>query len=80
MNYVPWPGAARLACALLLVSSGLPRKSISDKLGGWLFGGYSTPPTSNNPSTAVEIDCPGVDVRQGASTLAITRRAPKPGR
>src|SRR4030095_12110333 len=29
-------------------------------------------PNGNNPNTAAEIDCPGVDVRQGASTLAIS--------
>ena len=48
-------------------------QSITDKMGNWLFGGSSQQPapgaSANTPS---EIDCPGVDVRQGASTLAIT--------
>ena len=38
----------------------------------WLFGTYSTPQSGSNPNTPAEIDCPGVDVRQGASTLSIT--------
>lgn len=65
--------ACAAAIGLGLLASGAAAQSISDKLNSWLFGGYSTPPTSNNnPNTAAEIDCPGVDVRQGASTLAIS--------
>jgi hypothetical protein len=64
------------ACAAViglgLLASGAAAQSISDRMNQWLFGSYSTPPTSNNPNTAAEIDCPGVDVRQGASTLAIS--------
>ena len=42
-------------------------------MGNWLFGGYSQPAPGNAPAnTPAEIDCPGVDVRQGASTLSIT--------
>lgn len=63
--------AATLACVLLLSSSGADAQSISDKLGNWLFGTYSAP-ANTNANTPAEIDCPGVDVRQGASTLAIT--------
>ena len=47
-------------------------QSISDKMNSWLFG----PPITQNPSTEpgapAEIDCPGVDVRSGASTLSVT--------
>jgi hypothetical protein len=49
--------------------------SITDKLGGWLGFGKSSPPpaTGNNPAgPAVEVDCPSVAVRQGAATLSIT--------
>jgi hypothetical protein len=60
------------ALGLALLAPAASAQSISDKLGSWLFGGYSAPPNSNNPNTAAEIDCPGVDVRQGASTLAIS--------
>jgi hypothetical protein len=58
---------------LLLVSAQAQAQSITDKLGNWLFGKSSTPSNSNEPAdTAAEVDCPGVTVRQGASTLAIT--------
>jgi hypothetical protein len=47
-------------------------QSISDKMNQWLFG----PPITHNPSTEpgapAEINCPGVGVRAGASTLAVT--------
>ena len=55
-----------------LLTSHAAAQSISDKLNSWLFGGYSTPTDRNNANTPAEIDCPGVDVRQGASTLAIS--------
>jgi hypothetical protein len=46
-------------------------QSISDKLNSWFFG----PPVTQDPSSAntpSEVDCPGVDVRAGASTLSVT--------
>jgi hypothetical protein len=47
-------------------------QSISDKLNSWIFG----PPVTQNPSTdpgaPTEIDCPGVGIRAGASTLSVT--------
>lgn len=64
--------AAILACVLLFSGSHADAQSISDKLGNWLFGTYSAPANTGNANTPAEIDCPGVDVRQGASTLAIT--------
>ncbi len=65
--------AACAGVALLgVLASPAPAQSISDKLNSWLFGGYSTPPAGATPSTPAEVDCPGVDVRQGASTLAIS--------
>ena len=45
-------------------------QSISDKLNSWFFG---APATDNRPAQAeqAELDCPSVDIRAGASTLAI---------
>lgn len=65
--------ATILACALLAVSPALAEESITDKLGGWLFGPSPPPAGGNTPaSPAAEIECPGVSVRHGAATLAIT--------
>ena len=58
---------------VLFTSAHAQAQSITDKLGGWLFGKGSTPSDSNeSANTAAEVDCPGVTVRQGASTLSIT--------
>jgi hypothetical protein len=55
------------------MSPACAEESITDKLGGWLFGKSAPPASSNSPAgPAAEIECPGVTVRQGASTLAIT--------
>ena len=73
---------AIVACALLLASPVAAQESMTDKLGGWLgFGKSSTPPAGgNNPAgPAVEVDCPSVAVRQGASTLAITQPGTEAG-
>ena len=73
---------AIVACALLLASPAAAQELITDKLGGWLgFGKSSTPPAGggNQPGPAVEIDCPGVAVRQGAATLAITQPGAEAG-
>jgi hypothetical protein len=66
---------AIVACAFLLVSPVAAQESITDKLGGWLFGKSATPPASGNSPAgpATEVDCPSVAVRQGAATLAITQ-------
>src|SRR3954454_5520515 len=73
--------AALVACALLVISPAHAEDSITDKLGGWLFGKSSTPPaSSNNPAgPAVEVDCPSVAVRQGAATLSITEPGAEAG-
>lgn len=67
-------GAAISACALLLCIPHADAQSITDQVGGWFgFGSKpSQPADQGNPNVPVEIQCPGVDVRQGASTLAIT--------
>jgi hypothetical protein len=65
--------AAVLACVVLAISPACAEESITDKLGGWLWGRSAPPANSNSPTgPAAEIECPGVSVRQGASTLAIT--------
>jgi hypothetical protein len=65
--------AAILACALLAISPALAEESITDKLGGWLFGRSPPPAGGNTPAgPAAEIECPGVSVRAGAATLSIT--------
>jgi len=73
--------AAILACALLVMSPAAAEDSITDRLGGWLFGKSSTPPaTGNNPAgPAAELDCPSVTVRQGAATLAVTEPGTEAG-
>jgi len=73
--------AAILACALLATSPAAAEESITDRLGGWLFGKSSTPPaTGNNPAgPAAELDCPSVTVRQGAATLAVTEPGAEAG-
>src|SRR5947209_17896574 len=65
---------------LLSASAPADAQSITDKLGNWLFGKSSTPSDSNDSAnTAAEVDCPGVTVRQGASTLSITQPGADPG-
>ena len=65
--------AAAVAAALLLPSQAAAQ-SISDKLNSWFFGGGSSTqqPPGNTPDNApADIECPGVEVRAGASTLAV---------
>jgi len=59
--------AAILLCATMIAPAGA--QDITDKMKSWLFG----PPAADdgNPNTAKEIDCPGVEVRNGAATLSI---------
>ena len=57
----------------LLLSSQAGAQSISDKLNSWFFGGSSSQqaPANADANTPAEVDCPGVEVRAGAATLAI---------
>jgi hypothetical protein len=41
---------ATVACGLLVMSPALAEDSITDKLGGWLFGRSPPPAGSNNPA------------------------------
>ena len=66
-------GAAAVAAALLLPSQA-GAQSISDKLNSWFFGGGSSSqqgPSNTPDNTSPDIECPGVEVRNGAATLAI---------
>lgn len=65
--------ACAVAALLGALTSNASAQSISDRLNQWLFGGYANPSAGpSSASTPGEVDCPGVDVRQGASTLSIT--------
>ena len=79
------PALSLIACrtAAVALLMGVPAsdgsaQSITDKLGNWLFGS-SPPPESGSANTPAEVDCPGVDVRQGASTLSITEPGAEAG-
>jgi hypothetical protein len=73
--------AAVLACVVLAISPACAEESMTDKLGGWLFGKSAPPANNNNPTNpaAADIECPGVTVRQGASTLAVTEPGAEAG-
>jgi hypothetical protein len=70
-------------CAAAVITAGLVTpvcaQSISDKLNSWLFGPPAQDNSTTNANTPAEIDCPGVEVRQGASTLAINTPGADPG-
>jgi hypothetical protein len=62
-------------CAAAVIAAGLltsaSAQSISDKLNSWLFGPPAQDGSTTDANTPAELECPGVEVRQGASTLAI---------
>ena len=65
--------AAAIAAGLLLPAPA-GAQSISDKLNSWFFGGGSSSqqaPGDTPDNASIDIECPGVEVRAGASTLAI---------
>lgn len=66
---------ARIAAAIMLcgfMAAPASAQDITDKMKSWIFG---PPARDNNPgggaNTPKEIDCPGVEVRNGAATLSI---------
>jgi hypothetical protein len=68
--------AAVVAGAILLTGvAPASAQSISDKLNSWLFGPPAASETPVPTNTPADIDCPGVEVRQGASTLAVNASA-----
>ena len=62
-----------VAIAGVLLASPAAAQSVSDKLNSWFFGPPAQAPAGTSPAaTTTEVECPGIEVRQGASTLAIT--------
>lgn len=61
--------AAAVLTGLLAGPAGA--QGIGDRINSWFGGGSSAPPPAPG-QPAAEIECPGVDIRQGASTLSIT--------
>jgi hypothetical protein len=65
-------GCAAAVVAALLLASPVAAQSITDKFKSWFSGApaqdNADPSDANTPA---ELDCPGVEVRHGASTLAI---------
>ena len=65
--------AGAIAAGLLLPAPA-GAQSISDKLNSWFFGGGSSMqqgPSDTPDNASTDIECPGVEVRAGASTLAV---------
>jgi hypothetical protein len=61
-----------LLAALFLAANAPARaESISDKLNSWILG-KPVAPEPSDPNTPAELECPGVGVRPGASTLSVT--------
>lgn len=62
-------------CAAAAITAGLlstaTAQSFGDKVNSWLFGTPAQQQPQAVPGEAAEPDCPGVEVRQGASTLAV---------
>jgi hypothetical protein len=71
---------ARIVAIVLCAAMVAPASAqdITDKMKSWLFG---PPAVDNNPNpnTAKEIDCPGVEVRNGAATLSIAAQGVEAG-
>jgi hypothetical protein len=71
---------ARIVAIVLCAATVAPASAqdITDKMKSWLFG---PPAVDNNPNpnTAKEIDCPGVEVRNGAATLSIAAQGVEAG-
>ena len=73
----------RIALAITLcasIAAPASAQDITDKMKSWIFG---PPAVDNNPNaganTPKEIDCPGVEVRNGAATLSIAAQGVEVG-
>src|SRR6266496_759282 len=73
----------RIAAVIMLHAALIAPASaqdFTDKMKSWLFG---PPAVDNNPNagpnTPKEIDCPGVEVRNGAATLSIAAQGVEVG-
>jgi len=71
---------ARIVAIVLCAATVAPASAqdFTDKMKSWLFG---PPAVDNNPNpnTAKEIECPGVEVRNGAATLSIAAQGVEAG-
>jgi hypothetical protein len=73
-------GALAAAAIVMCLSGPAAAQSFTDKVKSWFGGGSSSTPAATTPQdTPAEIDCPGVEVRQGASTLAVSAPGTEPG-
>jgi hypothetical protein len=69
-----------LALALgLLAAAPAAAQSFGDRINSWFGRGPSTPAPSAPAQEPAELECPGVQIRQGASTLAISNPGPDSG-
>jgi hypothetical protein len=64
--------ACAIAAAIAALSAPASAQSVTDKMKSWFLGspGQANAP-ANEANTPPELECPGVEVRQGASTLSI---------
>jgi hypothetical protein len=62
---------ALLALMPLAMSAPARAQSISDRLNSWILG-KPVEPERADPNSPAELECPGVGVRPGASTLSVT--------
>ena len=65
-------GAAAAIVLGSLLSLPAGAQGIGNTINSWFGFGGSSPAPGNQTPEAAEIECPGVDVRQGASTLSIS--------
>jgi hypothetical protein len=68
---------SRRACAVLAIAFGLlcspaAAQGVTDQIKSWFGGGSSTSSAPAQTPEAAAIECPSVDIRQGASTLSIS--------
>ncbi len=69
----PWWRAWAAALVLgPLLCSPVGAQSFGDRINSWFGRGGSSPAPSGPTPEAAEIECPGIDIRQGASTLSIS--------
>ena len=62
---------AVMLCAAVVVPASA--QDITDKMKSWIFGPPAVDKNPNaDPNTPKEIDCPGVEVRNGAGDLALS--------
>jgi hypothetical protein len=71
----------RIVAIVLCAAAVTPASAqdFTDKMKSWLFGPPAVDNNPGNPNTAKEIDCPGVEVRNGAATLSIAAQGVEAG-